>query len=252
MLRLVRTPDALGDAADHERALAVHQQRRFLGLPDDEPTELTYFCGGRISVAHALDADAHCRLLREGERLRDFTAAYQLVNGPMDRRLLARYRPDEIHRACNGRASDKDIETRRALFVDIDPDRPKGISSTDDEHREALQVGAELREWLRGYVPEGAVAHGSSGNGCFVLVALEPTPVTTEGTVRIAGFLGLLAKRFGTARIKIDTSVSNAARLMPAGGTWKRKGTDTPERPHRKVTFSCRGDVTRVALEVLT
>lgn len=248
-LRLVRDPEQWGDAADHELALNVHQQRRFLGMPDDEPTELTSFCQGRINVAHALTAESHCRLLRAAERSREFTAAYQLVNGPLDRRLLARYRSDEIHRAHNGRASDKDIESRRALFIDIDPDRPKGISSTDAEQREAYEVSARIEQWLLGSVPQSAIARGCSGNGYFLLVALEPAAPTPESAQRISAFLELLSRKFGTERVKIDRSVFNAARLMPAGGTWKRKGENTPDRPHRKVTFSCRAEVTRVPLE---
>lgn len=250
MLELVRDPHAIGDPADHELALNVHQQRRFLGMADDEPSELTFFYRKRIHVAHALTAESHCRLLREAQARPGFTAAYQLVNA-MDPVLLARYPSDQIVYADNGRVSDREITLRRALFVDIDPDRPKGISATDAQQREAYAVSAKLEDWIGTFVPRGAIARGCSGNGYFVLVALEPFAPTPETTARISDFLGLLSKKFSTDRVKIDRSVFNAARLMPAGGTMKRKGEDTSERPHRPVTFSCRGGVVRVPLETI-
>lgn len=250
-LRLVRDSATIGEAADHELALNVHQQRRCLGMPDEEPTELTFFCHGRISVAHALTAESHCQLLRAGERLRDFTAAYMLVNGPIDCRVLARYKSGEIHRATNGRVTDKEIETRRALFIDVDPQRPKGISATESEKREAHDVARAVYADLARKVGITSLAFGDSGNGFFVLLALEPCAPTPETTARISRLLGLLDQKFSTEHVKIDRSVSNAARLMPAAGTWKRKGEDTLERPHRLTSFSCRGEITRIPLEAL-
>jgi hypothetical protein len=43
-----------------------------------------------------------------------------------------------------------------------------------------------------------------------------------------------LKARFDTEGCKIDASVSNPARLTRAYGTMTRKGTNTPERPHRR------------------
>lgn len=250
-LRLVRESEPIGAPEDHVLALSVHQQRRFLGMPDDEPTELTYFCGGRIHVAHVLGANGHLRLLRDGEGLREFTAAYQLVNGPIDRRLLARYEPDRIHRASNGRVTDRDVEARRAVFLDIDPVRPKGISATEDEKRAAYDVSAEVEAFLAARIGQCAIGRGDSGNGYFLLVAIEPCAPEPETTIRISRLLEVLDRRFGTEQVKIDRAVANAARLMPAAGTWKRKGADTSGRPHRRTSFSCRGDVLRVPLEAL-
>jgi hypothetical protein len=227
--------------------------RGFLGIEDLEPIELTFFCEGRILLAHATDLENHIRLLREAERRSDFNGAYQLVNGPMDPALLARYAPNETHRAWNGRTTDRDIGTRRAIFLDVDPVRPKGISSTDGQLHEACDVAdraeAFLSEALGG---DGAIGRGCSGNGYFLLVALEPRPVVAEDVARISAFLRVLNDMFGTSGVKIDQAVANAARLMPAPGTWKRKGVDTPERPHRQTSFCCRANVKRVPLEALT
>jgi hypothetical protein len=97
----------------------------------------------------------------------------------------------------------------------------------------------------------GAVGRGDSGNGYFVLLALVPIEPSNETTVKISKLLGLLHRKFGRPGVKIDTSVSNPARLMPAAGTWKRKGWSTAERPHRITSFVCAETITRVPLEAL-
>lgn len=227
--------------------------RGFLGIADDEPIELTFFCEGRILLAHATDLGNHVRLLREAERRSDFNGAYQLVNGPMDPALLARYESNQIHKAWNGRTTDRDIGGRRAVFLDVDPVRPKGISSTDEQLREACDVTDKVQEFLSSALGgDAAIGRGCSGNGFFLLVALEPRKVDAADTARISEFLRMLNEAFGNERVKIDQAVANPARLMPAAGTWKRKGVDTAERPHRRTSFVCRARVTRVPLDALT
>lgn len=224
--------------------------RGFLGMAADELTELTFFVRGRIRVAHAGSEQVHVRLLTEAQRVHGFNGAYQLVNGPINPALAARYPGNRIHSAWNGRAGDGDVRLRRAVFIDIDPVRPKGISATDDEKRAAYdvyrEVGAFLLETLN---DEFTLGRGDSGNGYFILIAIEPTPVSIDTTARVRAFLKLLAAKFDTERVRIDTSVGNAARLMPAPGTWKRKGENTTERPHRRTSFRCHESVHRVPLE---
>lgn len=239
-------------ADDGHLEVSTRVVRRFLGMADDEPTELSIFTWGKPGVAMATDAEHHVRLLRESERLDGYAGAYQLVNS-IEPAILARYEPNRIHRrAHNGRASDNDIRGRRAIYVDVDAIRPKGISSTDEQLRAAYDVSHALESWLAdAFGTDRAIGHGCSGNGYFTLIALEPCPITKEDSARIQKFLALLQKKFGTPVVKIDGSVFNPARLMPAAGSWKRKGVDTPERPHRRTSFSCRGTVERLPLEAV-
>ena len=46
--------------------------------------------------------------------------------------------------------SDADILRRRWLPIDIDPLRPSGVSSTDEEHGLALAKSEEVARWLAG------------------------------------------------------------------------------------------------------
>jgi hypothetical protein len=225
--------------------------RRFLGMSPDEPTELTFFYQGRIAIAHAMNAKDHVRLLREGERRDGFNGAYCLVNGPLVPEILARYEPNKIHRAWNGRVADEHIQQRRAAFIDVDPKRIKGISATDDEKNAALEVAHAVGALLTERCGRDAIGFGDSGNGAFLLVALEPFPPSEETTKRMTRLLTALNRKFGTARVEIDCSTFNAARLMPAAGTMKCKGWSTAERPHRMTSFSCTKTVARVPLEAI-
>lgn len=226
--------------------------RRFLGIGASEPIELTAITNGSIFCGHALDEGQQLHMLRDVERLRGFTGAYQLVNGPINPDLVYRYEPGTWNNAKPGRATDRDMQGLRALFIDVDTVRPKNISSTDEQLRAACRVSLDLEQWLAREIGDDAgIGHGCSGNGYFTLVALKPIAWSTETSKRISEFLGLLNKRFGTEHVKIDATTFNPARLMPAPGTWKRKGRNAPERPHRMVSFTCKPDVRRVPLEVL-
>jgi hypothetical protein len=232
--------------------------RRFLGMRDDEPTELAFFeRGKRIHVAQAMTAEAHAELLREGSGLRNFEAAYMLVNGPIEPAIFHRYPHDRVCWADNERVKDHEVQRRRAVFIDIDVERAKGISATDTELDAARAVADLVESFLADVLGgDSAIGRGCSGNGYFLLIAIEPIAVPPKGQTddaaeRISGFLGLLARRFNAPPIKIDTAVFNAARLMPAPGTMKCKGLDSPERPHRRASFVCRMNPTRVPLERL-
>lgn len=243
-LRVVAVPDAV--------EASTRRVRTFLGMPDDEPTELTFFVEGRIFLAQVATLDDHVRALRQAERIRGFNGSYQLVNGPLVPELFARYEPNKVHRAWNGRANDKNITSVRALFLDCDPIRIKGISSTDAQKQAASEViGRVYEQFTAGGVPESAIGRGDSGNGFFMLVAIEPVDPSDEITGRISVLLNQLQRKFGNELVKIDCSVANPARLMPAAGTWKRKGWSTPERPHRMTAFRSSETPTRVPLEFL-
>ena len=193
-LRLVRA----GDRGEVELGTAL--VRRFLGVAEEEAVELTFLGLGGPCLAHATSEAEHVRLLKAAERLRGFAGAYQLVNGPIPKCLLCRYQPNQIHKAWNGRAGDKDVGLRRAVYIDIDPIRPKGISSTEGEKRAAAEVRDEIEKLLvQGIGTPQALGLGDSGNGYFVLIAIEPCAPAKDAEARIHAFLKLLACRYNVS-----------------------------------------------------
>jgi AAA domain len=131
----------------------------------------------------------------------------------------------------------KDHEMRRDSWfpLDVDPERPSNISSTDEEKRLTLEVAKAVRDWLLSVgVPASAMMTCDSGNGAYVLVRTPDCKVTDEHIERKKAFLNFIADKFDTERVKIDRTVYNPARLIGALGAMKVKGESIPERPHRR------------------
>jgi hypothetical protein len=70
---------------------------------------------------------------------------------------------DTVHRQ---RAKDSDIEHVTAISLDIDPMREKGTSSTDSQHRTAIDFALMLQKKLGGCVDD-------SGNGAYLWFPFE-------------------------------------------------------------------------------
>ena len=230
--------------------------RRFLGIADNEFVELTAMVNGKAWVAQCNTHEQHVDLLHRAHDIRGYQGSYMLVNGPLDPTLSARYEQCHWQPASNKRAMDRDIGCRRAIFVDVDPVRPSGISATNSEQRAAWDVAHDIREYLVSRIGRTPIGFGCSGNGYYLLIAVQPVPSPDEYKERISKLLKLLSRKFTTDRVSIDTTVSNSARLMSAPGTWKCKGRHTSERPHRLTSFSCAlspstGEPDRVPIEAL-
>jgi hypothetical protein len=128
--------------------------------------------------------------------------------------------------------SDADILRRRWLPVDIDPLRPSGVSSTDEEHELALMKADEVARWLAGLgFPDPVRA--DSGNGAHLLYRID-LPNDDAALALVKGCLVTLDTLFSDERVTVDTANFNAARIWKLYGTMSRKGDSTPERPHRR------------------
>jgi hypothetical protein len=127
--------------------------------------------------------------------------------------------------------ADNDMTTRRWMLIDLDPVRPSGISSTDEEHDAALALATEIEVWLRtqGFPP---CVLADSGNGAHVLVRID-LPNDVESKALVERCLFALAHRFDTDALKVDKKVFNAARITKFYGTLVCKGDVLPDRPHR-------------------
>ncbi len=146
--------------------------------------------------------------------------------------------PALLARACNrlripGKndqaTSDRDIVKRRWIAIDLDPVRPSGISSTDEDHSLAIDRAFQIREELRDQGWPHPIV-GDSGNGGHLLYGVD-LPTNDEDLVK--RFLRELARRFDDDRVKIDQQVFNPARIWKLYGTVSRKGDNVADRPHR-------------------
>jgi hypothetical protein len=137
--------------------------------------------------------------------------------------------------------SDADILHRRWLPIDIDPLRPSGVSSTEEEHGLALAKAEEVARWIAGLgFPEPIRA--DSGNGAHLLYRID-LPNDDAATALVKACLTTLDTLFSDERVSVDTANFNAARIWKFYGTVSRKGDSTPERPHRRSRIISAPDV---------
>ena len=154
------------------------------------------------------------------------------------------YSVNEVKSACASReqfnrfkqvrgtaTSEQDIEHRWWLPIDIDCERPSGVSSTDEEkesaHKKAQSIFLFLRE--NGFV-EPIICDSSSGYHIFIPIDM---PNTQEAKAAIKLFLDTLSNRFSDEKVKIDVVLHDANRIIRLPGSYGRKGRSTDERPHR-------------------
>lgn len=137
--------------------------------------------------------------------------------------------PDVLTYSPRHTTSDLDVLERRWLLVDVDPDRPSGISSTDAEMRESIEVRDRVAKWIES-TSDCQMVQALSGNGAHLL--MRTSNETTKEAIE--SFLDFLSDMFvGFSRVKIDSSVGKLAQLTKLYGTKSRKGYATTDRPHR-------------------
>lgn len=150
---------------------------------------------------------------------------------------------NEINEACYSRKArdkfllgehstkDDDIIGRQWILIDLDPKRTTDVSSTEKELGLAKEKAKEIYTFLskQGF-NEPVISF--SGNGYHLLYKVTLAN-TDENKNRVERFLKTLDGLFSDKLIKVDTSVSNAARICKLYGTLAQKGSNTQERPHR-------------------
>ncbi|WP_048149141.1 hypothetical protein [Methanolacinia paynteri] len=203
----------------------------------------TLFPGGGVVELRALGDhnvhsgyfDDHETLAEKAEtvsRISDVQGVYVTLN-EINPALLSRRanRVKMILGRRDGTTADTDIIRRRWLPVDLDPVRPSGVSSTDEEHEAALSKAEKIAGFLQtlGF-PSPILA--DSGNGGHLLYAVD-LPNDEESTDLVRDCLTTLDLLFSDNTVTVDTANFNAARIWKLYGTISRKGDDTPDRPHR-------------------
>lgn len=165
------------------------------------------------------------------------TNVYITLNKPLDA-LYSRQQADRFLSVKNT-TSDKEIEVLNWLFVDLDPVRPSGISSTNEELRESMELAQKVYVYLKGVGFEEPVK-AFSGNGYHLLYRIG-LACTEENEKLVKECLKALSAMFSTDAVKVDTANFNPSRICKLYGTMAQKGSDTENRPHRMAKID--GDV---------
>jgi len=168
------------------------------------------------------------------DEIRKARGVYVTLN-PVNRALLARS-ANKIKEWAKETTSDEDIIKRLWLFIDLDPKHPSGISATEDEKEAAIKVAAVVRDWLMTEFQFCEPFEVDSGNGRYLLWPID-LPNDESARDLVSHVLKAVHAHCGTEAVTIDTTVSNASRIIRLPGTLNRKGCSIPERPHRRAAL---------------
>lgn len=164
----------------------------------------------------------------------------------IDPRLIAR--SFNRLKATQLTTSDNNVLFYRWMLIDCDPERPAGISSSDEELQEALRIRDEVCHWLITEMSFPNPMKAMSGNGGHALFRLPDLSVNSENKAFIKGILDTLGDRFDSNIVKIDRTVFNPSRIVKLYGTKTGKGDEVPDgqyrdaRPHRLAYIETLGD----------
>jgi hypothetical protein len=191
--------------------------------------ELRTFGGGATFSGYF---DNHDKLIREAARYDQLGHdVYITLNELPEQISYRRYNRVDKIKGRDRLTSDNDVKRRRFLFIDLDPERVSGISSTDEEKRRSFGMVLEVRGFLEelGW-PEPIIC--DSGNGYHLLYHID-LPNDRDSQNLVSGILDALDFKFSSESVKVDTATKNAARITKAYGTTAKKGDDLEQRPHR-------------------
>jgi hypothetical protein len=194
---------------------------RILGAVDD-PKYPPFTVSGYYDHSH-LDALADAALKWTGHA----EGCYVTIN-PLQPDLLARA-SNRVVRRAKRTTTDAEIVRRVGLVFDADPVRPAGVSATEEEKAGARVVIDHLVSELtrRGWPPP---ILADSGNGFHARYRID-LPADDGGLV--GRVLEAASSLSSGALARIDTSLSNPARIIKLYGSMARKGDHTDDRPHR-------------------
>lgn len=171
------------------------------------------------------------------------------------------YSINEVKKACASRdqfncfkqvkgtaTSKQDIEHRWWLPIDVDCQRPSGVSSTDSEKALAHKRAQDVFRFLRDNGFSTPVVCDSS-SGYHILYPIDMDN-TQESEDAIKEFLEILANKFNDESVKIDAVLHDANRILRLSGSYGRKGRSSEDRPHRLAKIlSAPNEFVRMSIE---
>ena len=198
-------------------------------IPKGSPVEVRALGPGKET--HSGYYDDVDKLIAGALRLSEKADGVYFLPNPFNPALAARSH-NKLTKFPKSTTSDSDITRRKWLLIDCDPERPSGISASNAEHDAAIERASNIYRFLRkehGFL--GMIA-ADSGNGGHVLVPID-LPNDEDATKLLSRVLEALGFLFDDEAVTVDQTTFNAARICKLYGTMARKGSDTPDRPHR-------------------
>ncbi len=208
----------------------VRQALELLRAKESDPFEVRVLLGNKTLSGYFTSPELVAEELeaaRWNENIAQVYTTLQVVNED----CYSRQQRDKFVERPKQTTTDNDILGFNWLFIDLDPKRPSGISSSDSELEKAKQKANEIYSYLKNQgFPLPLVA--LSGNGVHLLyrISLENSPENVE---LVKSCLKALSLLFSDDDVDVDTANFNPSRICKLYGTTAAKGANTPDRPHR-------------------
>lgn len=205
--------------------------------------------GKRVSSGYFRDAEL---MLKQLCKLNSSDSSIYITLNNIKPECYSREQRDRFILNTKVQTSDNDICGYEWLFIDVDPKRPSGVSSTDEQLKRAKDRGNKVYTFMRNMGFNEPLT-AMSGNGIHLLYRVKLLN-TEENKALIKKCLAVLDMLFSDPEIGIDTTNYNPARICKLYGTMARKGSNTPENPHRMSQLLSEGSKTptdKVYLEKL-
>lgn len=209
--------------AEIRKALAILK-------PGGRDFEIRLVAGKKWNMAGVFrSADALIDALKNS-RIRTDANVYITLNRLHDA-CFSRKHSNQFIEYMEPTVGDNDIIGYDWLLVDVDPRRPTGTSSTNEQVKVSRETAKKIMFFLKDRGWNDPVV-AASGNGTHLLysIALENK---TELKTLVQNVLKALNMLFADDQMDIDMTTFNPSRICKLYGTVARKGASTEERPHR-------------------
>lgn len=171
-------------------------------------------------------------LMRAFDELRNFADCnvYITLNS-INEACFDRVQKKRFEKNAKTTTSDNDIVGYDWLMIDLDPKRPSGTSSTDEQIKKAKEQGNKIYQFMQN-LGFSKPLFANSGNGVHLLYRIR-LKNSDENRKLIEMSLKTLNMLFTSPEIDVDMKNFNQSRVCKLYGTTAQKGANSSDRPHR-------------------
>lgn len=171
-------------------------------------------------------------LMRAFDELRNFADCniYMTLNS-INVACYDRIQKNRFEKNAKATTSDHDVVGYNWLMIDLDPKRPSGTSSTDEQIEKAKEQGNKIYQFMRN-LGFSKPLFANSGNGVHLLYRIR-LKNSDENRKLIEMSLKTLNMLFASPEIDVDMKNFNQSRVCKLYGTTAQKGANSDVRPHR-------------------
>ena len=198
--------------------------------PDGQLFEVRVIYGNKAMYSgYFTNADD---LMRAFDELRNFADCnvYITLNS-INAACFDRVQKNRFEKNAKTTTSDNDIVGYDWLMIDLDPKRPSGTSSTDEQIKKAKEQGNKIYQFMQN-LGFSKPLFANSGNGVHLLYRIR-LKNSDKNRKLIEMSLKTLNMLFTSPDIDVDMKNFNQSRVCKLYGTTAQKGANSNDRPHR-------------------